>query len=241
MNHDQWPLNSNQELETKVESEKRPEKLFRAFTVSPEQLTLETLRSVLKPGTVSQDNPTKVHDGNELGVYMSTNQKMVESCYAVGGLGTTSMDVPKHMGSRGLEQQIVLPSCGIVLEIDTKNVKIRKPQITGYLKGVYNNGFEGDEWIADSVAPEDYKVVKLILSRWANDKNEISVPIADNSDEELNKVIGIIKEKYQTYKSEAEKLKHFLETLNERERLSYLLVRERWEKEKAKIESSSSR
>jgi len=74
-----------QESFTAREIKEQPEKLYRSFTVNPENLTVEMLQEILVPGTENEDDPTKIGDGNELGVYMSTNPRMVETSYAKGG------------------------------------------------------------------------------------------------------------------------------------------------------------
>ena len=166
------------------EEEKKPELLYRAFTVNPEQLTVEMLSGVLIPGRASEEDPTKIHDGNELGVYMSTNRHMTEQAYASpsGGL---SVKTPEHKDGRGVVTNFIpLPQCGIVVEVRTENLLIRRPEITAALKGVDNNGYEGDEWIADQIPGTEYKIVRLILSRYANDSEKIVVDVGENTKEE---------------------------------------------------------
>lgn len=109
------------------EIKERPEKLYRSFTVNPEELTMETLRGTLVPGTVSKDDPTKIGDGNELGVYMSTNPHMVEAAYAKGGGGSIHIEVPKYHDGYTIVNHIKLPSCGIMVEVDTAGLEIRPP------------------------------------------------------------------------------------------------------------------
>src|SRR3989344_2762986 len=116
----------SEELEPNIyspqnEQEKKPELLYRAFTVNPEELTVEMLSRILVPGTVNKEDATKIRDGNELGVYMSTNRHMVETAYASpsGGL---SVKTPEHRDKRGAVTNFIpLPQCGIVVEVRTEN------------------------------------------------------------------------------------------------------------------------
>ena len=207
-------------IEITKESPQKPEKLFRAFTVHPEELSLEKLREGLVPGNVNKDDPTKIGDGNELGVYMSTNPAMVESAYAAGGYSIegSAIEVPRHNSANGSTNIIRLPMCGVVYEIDTADLAIRKPEITPALQGVHNNGFEGDEWIADKVPADNCTVKKLILSEYANDRNRMEVDVSGLDDEKFQTAIELVKEKFAKKKAEALKFKEFLESLPEKER-----------------------
>jgi len=214
------------------EGKKRPEKLFRSFTIKPQDLTVQRLRETLRPGGADPNDPTKVRDGNELGVYMSTNASMVETAYATGGEGISHIQVPTYNNEGVVENRITLPSCGVIVEVTTEGLDIRAPKITGALQGVYNNGFQGDEWIADEISPEFYKVKKLILSRWANDTEEFSIVIEDASETSLQVAIDRIKIEFEKRLREAEKFKVFLESLNETQRRNFFFVSREWEKQK---------
>lgn len=222
-----------------AEQEKKPEKLFRAVSINPEELSVERLRQQLMPGTVNESDPTKVHDGNELGVYMSTNRIMVESAYAKGGRGVSYLETPTYESSRGMKKNIELPGCGVVYEISTNGLKIRKPEITAVLKGVYNNGFQGDEWIADTVDSQHYRVSKLILSRWANDSDTFTVTVEDTSDESLQKAIETIKQEFSQRRRAAEEFREFLKNMDERSRMNEFKVRREWDKYQAAASDKS--
>ncbi|MCH7492114.1 hypothetical protein IID19_00790 [Patescibacteria group bacterium] len=225
------------------ESEKRPEKLYRAFTVHPDELTVDRLREKLVPGVVNKDDPTKINDGNELGVYMSTNSRMVETAYARGGGGGTShVDVPKYDDRGAYSTRVNLPNVAIMLEVDTQGLDIRKPVITDYLKLVENNGFEGAEWIADDIKEQFYRVQKLILSRWANDKEKFVVTLDDDSDEALQIAIDTVQEEFAKRKAEAEEFGRMLEALSENQRMTDYGVKIGWEKWKTeKVENSDKK
>lgn len=223
-NYDGQPKEGQNLKSEQREPKLRPEKLYRGITINPEELTVEKLRQTLVPGTVNSDDPTKINDGNELGVYMSTNVTMVARAYARGGMGMRRIETPKYMDRGAVANKIDLPSCGVVFEIDTHNLDIREPEITQVLQGVYNNGFIGEEWIADTVPPESVRVCKLILAEHANDANAVVVEVADNSDEALQAAIDSIKEEYGRRKIAAERFREQIEQLTERERLNQFKI-----------------
>lgn len=199
---------------------RRPEKLYRAITVDPAELTLGRLKQILVPGSANKDDATKIGDGNELGVYMTTNKTMADSVYSRGGGGVGAIETPPYDDSRTTVRRIELPSCGITYEIDSTDLPIREPEITQALQGHYNNGYEGEEWIADAVPPEKYKVIKLTLSRYANDNKTFKVQVEDNSDEGIQAAIDKIKEEYERIKLAAETFRAYLLSLTEKERLN---------------------
>lgn len=208
----------------------RPEKLYRGITINPADLSIDRLREILVPGNLNEEDPTKIGDGNELGVYMSTNPRVAEWAYGRGGAGMSYIDVPEYNSSRGLKKSIQLPSCGILYEIDTNGLNIRPPEITSHLQGVYNNDFEGDEWIADEVPPEFYKVLQLSLSVHSNDQDKILIKVNGMADEDLQIAIDKIKEKFAKKKTEVIKFKQFLESLDEKQRKNNFLVERLWKK-----------
>ncbi len=211
-------INAKKDIEKKVEQ--KPEKLFRAFTVHPEELSIELFTQTLIPQNINSEDETKVFDGNEKGVYMSTNELMVEDFYSNGrGWANPYLKVPQYnTKSRGFVDTIQLPNCGIVLEIDTTDLRIRKPEIAKYLETEHNNGMEGNEWIADEIDSNHYHVKKLILSRYAHDRNRFVVEVKDNTPEALQSAIDIIKGEFYKRKRDAQEFKNFLVTLSEEDR-----------------------
>jgi len=97
---------------------------------------------------------------------MTDNQSMVGSVYALprhaAGNQVTSFRVTTH----SWDEPIAQPSIGVVYEIDpTQLVRhgLRIPKMHGPLAGVHNNGFEGREWLADSVPPSAYRIAALVV------------------------------------------------------------------------------
>ena len=67
-----------------------------------------------------------VKDGNEYGVYMSDNLRMVSSAY--GDLHHDGIPINKTLTING--ERIMIPSIGVIYQIDTSNLNIRKPFIS---------------------------------------------------------------------------------------------------------------
>lgn len=101
-----------------------------------------------------------VLDGNEYGVYM-TDYLDVAEVYARTDeeMGTKiNPDIPF---SNYPKRYVTIPPIGIIYKIDTNNLEVHKPWITSTLKGHYNNGFAGDEWITEKIPPTNYKVERV--------------------------------------------------------------------------------
>ncbi len=205
----------------------RPEKLYRGFVVDPEELSIEMFHKPLVMGQQNEDDLSKTTDGNEAGVYMSTNQSMVESSNYGNG-SRSSLKVPRYASSNGFENIIHLPGCGVVVEVRTQDLDIRKPKISPVLQGHYNNGFIGDEWISDEVPTQNYRLLKLILSRGANDPDRFIIEVNGDSQAEIESAINEIKAHAAKSQEKAETFKRFLEGLTEAERYNRFLVDKKW-------------
>lgn len=48
-----------------------------------------------------------------------------------------------------------------IYQIDTDGLDIREPFISDTLQGHYNNGFQGKEWIADTVPADHYDLYRV--------------------------------------------------------------------------------
>lgn len=204
-----------------------PEKLYRGFVVNPEELSLEMFDKPLVMGLKNEADSTKSLDGNEAGVYMSSNPSVIE-CTNYGNRSYSSLEVPRYASAYGLANSIQLPGCGIMVEVTTKGLDVRKPQISPELQGHYNNGFQGDEWIADEVPAEQYRLVKLTLSLGANDRNKVIVEVEENNQQDLERAINEIKTKAEQQRKEAHAFKTFLEGLTDQQRLNQYIVDKKW-------------
>lgn len=220
------------ELQEIKQAPERPPTLYRGYTVNPETFTLEQLHQVLRPGKHAADDPTRIGDGNELGVYMSTNSLMVEKVYASGGqVDGCFVQTERHIDSAGSHSMgVSLPVCGIVIEVDTTNLAIREPKMIPALQGHYNNGYQGYEWIADEIQPSNYRVIKLVYARHPNDSQRVVVDVASMDEAELQKVIEAMQERFGKAKREALAFKQFLETLMPQQRMNGYTLKKLWEK-----------
>ena len=219
---------SSSEFTPKNEVNNKPDVLWRGFTIDPDKLNIEMFNQPLIPGTVSKDDPTKISDGNELGVYMSTNRNMVESSnYAHRSLGLF-IEAPKYNDKGSVTDRICLPQCGVVVKVNTEDLNIRQSQITSQLRIGYNNGHLGDEYIADQIPSKNYQVVKLFLSLSANDSTKLAIDIPNNDPESLKTAIKEIKKEFNSRRQDAEKFAIFLETMDPRNRLDNFYVQKKW-------------
>ncbi len=185
-------------------------------------------KNPLVMGLSNEEDPTKTLDGNEAGVYMSTNLSMVESTN-YGNKSHGFLETPRYASKYGIESNIPIPGCGVVVEVITKGLDVRKPKISPVLEGHYNNGFEGDEWIADEVPSDHYLPTKFILSLGANDQNKIVVEVSGDDQEDLDRAITEIKIQAAKQRKQADRFKVFLEGLTEQERLNRFVVERKWQ------------
>ena len=126
-----------------------------------------------------------VSDGNEYGIYMTDNLNMV-----LGAYGSLHNDGIPLTGRPTLNNRpILIPSIAIIYEINTDGLDIRKPFITDVLKGHYNNGFEGNEYITDYVPASNYKLYRVrIGGDLLHDEEDIDLTEKDIKDVIIKKL-----------------------------------------------------
>jgi hypothetical protein len=147
-------------------SDPKPETLYRGITIPAAAVTEEIFTGEIHPGEepiINEHGEKVVADGNEYGVYMSDNAHMSEVAYATPRRGDSVPDSPKFNWKGASQSTVTTPRVGVLYEIDASDLDVRKPKITHNLEGHYNNGFQGDEWIADSIPAGSHKVTKLTL------------------------------------------------------------------------------
>lgn len=132
----------------------RPETLYRGMRLDYNQLkNYSFARDItLPPEFIYRDGMKCVMDGNEYGIYMSDNERMVDKSYAE----VTEHDVDEidHNIRIGMYKvRVGLPKIGIKMEIATDGLNIKEPYICQQMQGVYNNGFQGKEWISTEDIP----------------------------------------------------------------------------------------
>ncbi|HSX35903.1 MAG TPA: hypothetical protein VLH84_03140 [Patescibacteria group bacterium] len=144
----------------------RPSTLYRGVIVPAGAVTGDMLVGDIRPGEeplIDAEGRKVVADGNEYGVYMSDNGHMAEVAYATPRHTTQITDSPTFRWRGANQERLGLPKAGVLHQVDTTGLDIRKPYIQPQLRGVYNNGFQGDEWIVDTVPAANHHPIKLTL------------------------------------------------------------------------------
>jgi len=140
----------------------KPENLYRGITLSYDKLKdFDFFGDLVVPyePIFNEAEEAVVRDGNEYGVYMSDNEQMVMGIYGNARLGGTAINKDIMIG---VDRRLVdIAKVAVVYTINPNGLDIRKPRITSYLEGVYNNGYGGDEWIANSVPVSNYEITRI--------------------------------------------------------------------------------
>lgn len=169
-------------------NEVKPEKLYRGIVLDYEELKNVVISDTdMYPpyeAEINEDGRKVVGDGNEYGVYMSDNKLMVLSAYSnPDGRGT---NIGGNIRVGIYDSPIEIPKIGIAYEITAEGLDIREPWIRTELTGVYNNGFQGKEWIADYVPRDKYKVIRArIGGDLLHDAEDLSLEDTSSMKEEL--------------------------------------------------------
>ncbi len=144
-----------------------------------------------------------VTDGNEYGVYMSDNLSMVTSAY-----GDLHHDgIPIHNNLSIYNERIMIPSVAVIYQINTNGLDIRKPFISDQLKGHYNNGFQGDEWIADIVPANNYTLYRVrIGADILHDAEDIDLLRTENISEQVKQKLEMRKYRLETFANAMERI-----------------------------------
>ena len=136
---------------------------------------------------IDQYGRKTVRAGNEYGVYMSDNLSMVESAY--GDLHNDGLSIT------------------VIYEINTDGLDIRKPFISQQLSGHYNNGFKGDEWIADLVPANNYKLYRVRIGEdILHDVEDIDLLRVEDVSKEVKQKMEMRKYRLETYDNAIEKM-----------------------------------
>lgn len=207
-----------------------PKKLWRWISINPDELDESFFEKALIPWSEWVNNEWEkiVGDGNELWTYMSSSESMVQTAYMAKG---KSIIVPHYNSTYWVTNVIKIPSCWILYEIYTEWLNIKKPKILKVLEWVKNNGFEGDEFIAEQIPASNYKIKRLTLQKSSYDSNSLKIDIDQNNyQKSLKEGILSIKEKYNFYKEMAKIFWEYLNGLSEKERMNSYKI-EKWKKE----------
>lgn len=188
----------------------KPEFLYRGIIVNEKVLKEKPVYGV----DLTPPNPPKydeqgrkiVGDGNEYGVYMSDYKEVATEAYANVSINDgTPLNSNIRIGDRAL--RIAVPAVGIVYKISTNNLDVHKPWITSTLQGHYNNGYMGDEWIAEKIPVENYRIEKVVVGEdILHPKKEI---VFENQEE----ILSIINEELEERKKRLINFEKFIESL----------------------------
>ena len=145
---------------------------------------------------IDQYGRKTVTDGNEYGVYMSDNLSMVTSAY--GNLHHDGL--PIHNNLSIYNERIMIPSVAVIYQISTEGLDVRKPFISDQLKGHYNNGFQGDEWITDFVPADNYALYRVrIGADILHDAEDIDLSKPDDISEQIKQKLEMRKYRLETF------------------------------------------
>lgn len=187
----------------------KPKFLYRGVSISAEKFqNLEIHNDIVPVAPPQQNDEGKdiVADGNEYGIYMTTNHTMAKDVY--GNTHTSgSIYNPEclFVDQYTRQQRIRYPQVGIVYEIDTQNLAIKKPWISTQLEGHYNNGYGGEEWITTTnesvpnhiIPKESYHITNVVVGDDILNK-QINLDISTLSDEQIKAQVVDIIEKRKT-------------------------------------------
>ena len=152
---------------------------------------------------IDQYGRKTVTDGNEYGVYMSDNLHMVTSAY--GELHHDGLPIYNNLSI--YNERIMIPSVAIIYQICTEGLDVRKPFISDQLKGHYNNGFQGDEWITDFVPADNYTLYRVrIGSDILHDAENIYLSKTDDISEQVKQKLEMRKYRLETFANAMEKM-----------------------------------
>lgn len=197
-------------------NEEKPKFLYRGVKIKYELLKKFEFYGVdLKPPyppKIDENGRKVVGDGNEYGIYMTDHDVVARKAYAAVQRNDGT-PINKNIMFGDYRDRTMIPAVGIVYKIDTDGIDVHIPWITSYLRGHYNNGMGGNEWIADSIPAANYSI----------DTIEIGPDILHQSEkikiDDITEAKEEIIEKIEARKKKLELFEAKIETLSDRERL----------------------
>ena len=152
---------------------------------------------------IDQYGRKTVTDGNEYGVYMSDNLHMVTSAY--GDLHHDGLPIYNNLSI--YNERIMIPSVAVIYQISTEGLDVRKPFISDQLKGHYNNGFQGDEWITDFVPADNYTLYRVrIGADILHDAENIDLSKTDDISEQVKQKLEMRKYRLEAFANAMERM-----------------------------------
>ena len=201
-----------------------PKFLYRGMKFKSEDYAdydFENGLSLPKDYIINETGMKCVIDGNEYGVYMSSNEQMALN-YAMPSRYDTSFIAGRmYIGSD--RAPLGMPSVGVLTVVDTTGLDIKEPYISPVMQGHYNNGYQGKEWISTSSVPSDnVAYAKMMVGP---DLLYDSVEFADVSASDMK---DLIDDEMSRRKESLMKMYDFLkdESSNDLLRLDYNLCRD---------------
>lgn len=120
---------------------------------------------------------------------MTDHEVVARKAYANVSINDGTPINPKVMF--GVEHsRTMIPSVGLVYKINTDGLDVHVPWITPYLKGHYNNGMGGDEWIAESIPECNYNIDSIEIG--PDTLHESEMVTFDNIETVKERILSII-------------------------------------------------
>lgn len=189
----------------------KPEKLYRGIVVNYELFGNIDFNGEMvppNPPKTDEDGRKTVADGNEYGLYMTDYLEMAERAYGNPKCGGgKTIGEKRYFNSRN-EILNELGRIGVIYEIDTEGLEVRTPWISSGLRGHYNNGFVGDEWIADKIPAENYCVICIVIGKdFLHEEVRIPVKDIESAKTQLDEIIKKREEHFRRFHEVIKQLK----------------------------------
>ena len=188
----------------------KPQFLFRGIKLNYELLKKFEFFGVdltpPNPPEFDEQGRKTVGDGNEYGVYMTDYENVARDAYANVSIydGTP---IKKDVMFGNDKSRTMMPSVGVVYKINTDGIDAHIPWITSYLKGHYNNGMGGDEWVAESIPSSNYSIDSVVLGPDTLHESEtISVDHVEEIKDELLNKIALRKKRLELFEQKIESI-----------------------------------
>lgn len=170
----------------------KPEKLYRGIHFNYDEFkAFDMTADLIVPYEpyIDEYGRKTVHDGNEYGVYMTDELHLAKDVY--GNLRSLGEKLYPNIIFKDSRYYIGLGEVGIIYEINPNQIEIRKPFIRDALRGHYNNGYKGDEWIADRVPLSSAKIIRIRIGEDILHPAE-DIPLTGNPNIDKENVLHIL-------------------------------------------------
>lgn len=198
-----------------MNNREKPKFLYRGIIINYEILKKFQFYGVdIKPyyePIIDENGNKTIGDGNEYGVYMTDKDIVARDAYAAVEKNDGT-PINKYIMFGNYKERTVIPSVGIVYKINTNGLDTHIPWITPHLKGHYNNGMGGDEWISDSIPASNYSVDTIEIGPdTLHDSEMIQI-------DDITKIREEVIQKIETRKERLELFEKHIEAIPQKER-----------------------